>query len=271
MRKTAFLTALLLTVNVFFGLASALVSVEQQENLLVTAEEGRSIDFLIVVQNDAGSPAHDSKISVSGDIAPWTSFEGSGSYSIEQIPAFYFAFVPVRISVPEGTDMGEYTGEITAGGSVISGITVRVVLSVPDTELLQQTSGMDEEISRLRDELDEITTELGKRIDLNREDLVRQIFEMSEYNIELGGLINNKQELEEQITLLQSQLDDMENEKQEFDSITARVSAGNSLNLAAGILFGAFIVFLVLRRRQIADFFKNALRPSGYKMRKWKG
>ena len=263
MKRILFLTVLVFMLNALVAGALSLSVIEEQKQILVTLEEGRSVEFLVVIWNDALSILQDVEITSSGDISSWLSFEGSDFYTIDYMSGGGFAFMPVKISVPDGTGMGEYTGDIKADGSVLSRITARVVLSMPDIELLQETSDLDEEISRLSDEL-------SKKIDLNREDLVRQIVELSEYSEDVSDLTSSKRELEDQLAELQNQLKDMEAKEQELDTITGQLSAGSSANLVIGLFVGALLVFLFLNRRKFTKKINSLLRPSKYKRREWK-
>jgi hypothetical protein len=210
-------------------------------------------------------------ITASGEVSSWISFDGSESYTIEQIPAYYFAFVPVSVHVPDNTELSEYSVDLLADGLSISTLTVRVVLSVTDTELLQETSDMDEEISNLQNELEQIIDDIGERIDLNREDLVRQIMEMSEYNTDVSELVSSKIELEDMIAELQARLDAAEIENQNFIGITGQASLGNSISLTVGFLIGVVLTLLLLRRKGTTRMIDGIVRPSRYKRKEWKG
>jgi len=267
MKKAAFLMAFVFMFQFFASSACALVSVPQQEQVSVVVEEGRSLDFVLALWNDKLSSSQDVVVAAN---SPWITFDGGDSYVIDYVAGGGFAFVPVTVSVPEGTTMGEYTAQIKSGSSVLSSVNIRTIMSMQDIELLQETSNMDQEIDELEARLQEVTEQLGEKIDLNREDLVRQIMEMYDYNVELSDLITSKSEMEDKVSVLQQEVQDLEKKKQENEALTGMVSAGTSLNLVLGFLAGGAIVFLLLRRKKVSVFIGNILYPSKYKRKKWK-
>ncbi len=268
--KKMLLVAMLCVFCIISTEALAIKTVDQQEQISVTSEEGENIKFTFMLYNDALSTLQDVEISSSGEISPWVTFNNQEQYAIDYISGGGFAFVSVAVSVPEGTEMGTYTGKIIADGQAVSDVRVRVVLSIQDIKLLQETSEMDEEIERLVREIDEIVEELGERIDLNREDLLREIMGLSDYTIDLNKTVEDKEYLEGKVTELQNRIDELEKKEKNISLMAGRLSANNSFGIVCGIFLGGIVVFLFVKRRAVVEFFNKTAHPSKYKRKEWK-
>jgi chaperonin cofactor prefoldin len=251
MKKPAFLVFMFLILNI--GTANAINTVDSQEDIFLNIERGRSYTFPLLLENIQLGET----ITSHGGISSWIGF-GSNNEDNYTLNAFVSA-LPVNISVPDSAEIGEYSGDIRSGETIISRITVSVTLSAHDIITLQGLSDVNARIaeleSRLNSMLDSDINDIRNEINTIKDDLSLSITNVINYNKNVTSLeeyINqmeeDKENLENRISGLEARAGMLESENQGLE-FTGNVMRGQSpVIFVIGIVLGVAISYIFLKR-----------------------
>lgn len=245
--------SLSLYVILYFPLASALNVHENQQNMVLTLERGSTFEFLLLVEN-VDEPAN---IEASGEISDWITF-GETREAVFAVYPNYFIIVPVTISVPAGTDMGEYQGSIEADGIRLSKLTIKVTLGLDDAIAYAKISNVDEEVGNLSDQvealigsLDDVRTQMAT-LEHEVSDKMNEIYDyqknLTTLESEKNNLESENARLEEDLQTLLGKSQNLEESNQQLNEMTGML-VGTQLPgmFFGGIILGVFIIVTALK------------------------
>lgn len=232
---------ILLVVLVFLlqaGQAGAIYVQDSQQEFILVIEQGGEYEFPLVIQ-DVKETAD---VLSSGEIADWVGFgeENKNNYTVYHFSII--AILPVIISVPDDTEIGEYRGEIKAGTDTLSDITVRVTLPMADIRVLQEFSDIDEKIEKLKSQIGDISRDILGGIGLTEEALLSRIETLKQYEKEIVRLNEEKAELQKDVK---------EMEGREFQFTGQMAGSVSTIGFAIGLIIGIIIAFLFINREPI--------------------
>lgn len=214
-------------------LLSATVSADLQyspKEVNLTIEQGGSANFMLTLSNTQSGDV----LIPEGNIEDWISFTGGNLYEFSYAES---VSVKVTVDVPDGTDVGDYTGAIGVVSDHYSEIpvSVRVVPTLNEIRDLQYLRAVNRE-------LQETAENISRELSNTRDELSGRIAEVSQYQQNLTGLESELADIREKAQGLEK----------ENIQLTGQAVVGGSTQLAAGVLIGIVIVILFLYRRGVA-------------------
>ena len=262
--------------------ASSAVSVPStQEVIRLTIERGSSYDFFLIVSD----VDEEIKLTADGDTEDWVGFGEEKKAEINVSSSFYMTIVWVTVSIPDDTDLDEYTGTIKADGRKLSELEVKVTLELSDAKAFEKLSDVDEEVGTLRDQIESLTDSLNTmRVDMAtlEAEVSSSMREINEYQKNLTELENERNSLLSENSGLESDLNvfkeksvELEESNKELNAITGSLISTQLPGMFfGGIILGVIIVTLVIKRAHVLEKIKSRGKkmkgPEKEKERKFK-
>lgn len=238
-----------------------------QEQIELTIERGSSYSFFLLV-NDVDEEA---TLTADGDTEDWVRFGEEKKTKINVSSSFFMTIVLVTITVPDDTDLDEYTGTIKADGRKISGLEVKVTLELSDVKAFEKLSDVDEEVGTLRDQVKSLTDSLNTmRVDMAtlEAEVSTSMDEIYKYQKNLTALENERNSLLSENTNLEGDLQqfmvkssELEESNRQLNDITGfLISTQLPGMFLGGIILGIIVVTLVVKRAHVAKRIKSRVK-----------
>ncbi|MCK4714417.1 MAG: hypothetical protein KAT35_02495, partial [Candidatus Aenigmarchaeota archaeon] len=161
---------------------------EIQEDITLTMERGSTYEFPLMLRDVDESM----ELSIDGEIEDWAGF-GSGMESEITITAWQ-PYVILKIKVPDDEELGEDNGEILAGDSVISEITVKVTLDLSNVIANKDVADLQDKVDVLTDSIRDLRSHVAT-LEYNVSEKVEKIYE---YQKDLTMLEKENEQLTEE-------------------------------------------------------------------------